>query len=372
MEDKYDVYVCRCCPAHHGSRFIWADFCELYIEKSNNQSLSIKNEVHSLTGGIDFGIGVRLIFGTEVLYGYLNSLEAADVTAVVAQLANNYKRERLHALSPLQFQERIINGGWPQPISNIALVDDKVAYLREVTGQCLDRSDKISVAKPVFFKGSRVLVVQHRRTSRPRRSSLLSPQCICYRRRRWRKIQRILAQMLQGWEMHKAYTEILSQQVVEQALIKLNAAPCPSGNMPVVIGNAFGGVIFHEACGHLLETTSVQKKALYFGTRWAPKSRTLRSMQWMMERFKMNGALLISMMRECRYSEHSLSKMACWSISFPIKSASSKQVMRVREAVVVRAIDMRRLRAWEIPLSTRVTPRSMRWLQASTKGFTAK
>ncbi len=49
-----------------------------------------------------------------------------------------------------------------------------------------------------------------------------------------------------------------------QALVKLGAAPCPSGEMPVVIGNGFGGVIFHEACGHLLETTSVAKKASVF------------------------------------------------------------------------------------------------------------
>ena len=47
-------------------------------------------------------------------------------------------------------------------------------------------------------------------------------------------------------------------------MIKLYAADCPSGEMPVVIGNGFGGVIFHEACGHLLETTSVAKKASVF------------------------------------------------------------------------------------------------------------
>ena len=47
-------------------------------------------------------------------------------------------------------------------------------------------------------------------------------------------------------------------------MVKLHAADCPSGEMPVVIGNGFGGVIFHEACGHLLETTSVEKKASVF------------------------------------------------------------------------------------------------------------
>ena len=72
-----------------------ADFCELYIEKTNNQRLSVKNkEVHSLTGGIDFGIGVRLIYGDEVLYGYLNSIKDDEVMSVMDQLASNYKREK--------------------------------------------------------------------------------------------------------------------------------------------------------------------------------------------------------------------------------------------------------------------------------------
>ena len=37
----------------------------------------------------------------------------------------------------------------------------------------------------------------------------------------------------------------------------LHAPVCPAGTMPVVIGDGFGGVIFHEACGHSLEATSV-------------------------------------------------------------------------------------------------------------------
>lgn len=42
-----------------------------------------------------------------------------------------------------------------------------------------------------------------------------------------------------------------------QAVTMAGAGYCPAGVMPVAIGNGFGGVIFHEACGHSLEATSV-------------------------------------------------------------------------------------------------------------------
>ncbi len=44
-----------------------------------------------------------------------------------------------------------------------------------------------------------------------------------------------------------------------QAHTMLKASKCPAGKMPVVMGGGFGGVIFHEACGHSLEATSVAK-----------------------------------------------------------------------------------------------------------------
>ncbi len=43
----------------------------------------------------------------------------------------------------------------------------------------------------------------------------------------------------------------------KQAVTMAGAGYCPAGVVPVAIGNGFGGVIFHEACGHSLEASSV-------------------------------------------------------------------------------------------------------------------
>lgn len=51
--------------------------------------------------------------------------------------------------------------------------------------------------------------------------------------------------------------EAYAKKAAERAVLLLGAKDCPGGNMPVVISGGFGGVIFHEACGHSLEATSV-------------------------------------------------------------------------------------------------------------------
>lgn len=51
--------------------------------------------------------------------------------------------------------------------------------------------------------------------------------------------------------------EYIGNEAARQAMVNLSAVPCPSGKMTVAIENGFGGVIFHEACGHSLEATSV-------------------------------------------------------------------------------------------------------------------
>lgn len=51
----------------------------------------------------------------------------------------------------------------------------------------------------------------------------------------------------------------VGREAARSALVNLRAAYCPAGKMTVAIENGFGGVIFHESCGHSLEATSVAR-----------------------------------------------------------------------------------------------------------------
>lgn len=61
------------------------------------------------------------------------------------------------------------------------------------------------------------------------------------------------------------------REAARQAVVMAGAGYCPAGVMPVAIGNGFGGVIFHEACGHSLEASSVAYGNSQFSGRLGEK-----------------------------------------------------------------------------------------------------
>ena len=64
---------------------------------------------------------------------------------------------------------------------------------------------------------------------------------------------------LMGYELFETRVDVeqVAREAAQQAVTMLHADPCPAGRMPVVIYGGFGGVIFHEACGHSLEAAAV-------------------------------------------------------------------------------------------------------------------
>lgn len=245
-----------------------ADFCDLFIENTRSQNLRVKNNiVESVNQGIDFGVGIRLIFGTEVLYGYTNSAELAELLRVTKILGERYcleKKTNLQAFSPKHTKNihPVTKGLHHSPFT-----EEKIAYLREISQRSLRASDKIKIAEASLLQ-------QHQQVQIYNSKGLMAEDDRHY----CRVMSNVIAEKngeqstgyfapgaLRGWEFGNSINpQELADLATAQALVKLDAAPCPGGKMPVVIGNGFGGVIFHEACGHLLETTSVQKKSSVF------------------------------------------------------------------------------------------------------------
>lgn len=58
--------------------------------------------------------------------------------------------------------------------------------------------------------------------------------------------------------------DTVAEEVAESAGKMLYADYVESGEYPIIMANQFGGVIFHEACGHLLETTQIERKSTPF------------------------------------------------------------------------------------------------------------
>ena len=62
---------------------------------------------------------------------------------------------------------------------------------------------------------------------------------------------------LEFFDIPRFAPQAIGTEAARQAKVNLKAVPCPSGQMTVAIANGFGGVIFHEACGHSLEAACV-------------------------------------------------------------------------------------------------------------------
>lgn len=246
-----------------------ADFTELFVEKNTTQNLSIlSSKVDSLKTGIDFGIGIRLVFGTKVLYGYTNRTDADELMRITKLLASQDLRDPSVESSPLNFmsvhdQHPVVHG----LRDKTAHEDQKIAFFMAADKAARAVSDKINqvnlsntqrMQMVEIFNSEGLHTKDERNYIHLRFSAIAKDGSL-------QTTAGMSPGSLSGWEFTDKFNPLeIGEEVAKDALKKLKAVNCPAGKMPVIIDNAFGGVIFHESCGHLLETTSVAKKASVF------------------------------------------------------------------------------------------------------------
>ena len=65
-----------------------ADFVEIFEEETRSSCLGLKDrQIDTATAGTEYGIGVRLLYGTEVLYGFTSDDSEEALVKLVKTLA---------------------------------------------------------------------------------------------------------------------------------------------------------------------------------------------------------------------------------------------------------------------------------------------
>ncbi len=250
------------------------DFAEIYVDNTFTNTITNYNgKIKNLITGEDFGVGIRILKGTNSIYTYANSKDGKALVKLASDAANALNGVRKIENIDLTYKPitKINNiKKMPININKKEKIDlTKVAYeaaknydknIETVSVSYLDKTQNILIAN------SDGLIVEDERVRT--RTSINSIA----------NLNGVLESGFcgPGASMGLEFYDSIdirehSKEASRIAVTMANAKPAPSGKMSAVIHNDFGGVIFHEACGHGLETTSVAKGASAFCNKLGQK-----------------------------------------------------------------------------------------------------
>ena len=236
------------------------DFAEIFLEDRLNNGLSmLSGKVETVLNRRLHGAGVRVFNGVQGVYVYTNDTTEAGLIACARRAASAVAAQSRCAAKPLLWQDT-------PSIHFIKEMPDQVQGRRKVEKMkaaqaVLKQYDEIAQASVSYSDSvQRVWIANS--------EGLFTSDTRVYTRFFVSAIASNGAEnqtgftgpgAMQGFEVfdHRIDPEAAARKAADQAITMLHAPQCPAGVMPVVIDNGFGGVIFHEACGHSLEATAV-------------------------------------------------------------------------------------------------------------------
>lgn len=243
-----------------------ADFVDVFIERTHSENMTFKNSrVEDCQSGTIFGVGIRLVHGHQALYGYTNSVEKEELLRITKLLASRIGKVST-PVAPVNF-EKLKYPKIPTIKDREVEAKYKIARLKKIDESLRAGDKRVSQVILNFMKKNQLIEVYN---SDGLFATEERPYIRLFHQLMMKdgELQSVSSHgpgSIGGWEFIEGLnTEAITEELIKQGQTTLYAQPCPAGSMPVVIDNGFGGVIFHEACGHLLETTSVEKKASVF------------------------------------------------------------------------------------------------------------
>ncbi len=237
------------------------DLAEVYAEDRTGFSLSLDDgRVEHPQAGSERGAGVRVVVGDATYFGHVDGLAEGDLLEVAGSVAGAVRsqaRDPAALSAPRPAAEHAI-GVRPEEVEAVRKAD----LLRAAEQEARGAGAAVSQARIGYSEGRRLVEVFNSEgvaASDDRTRVRLAAQVVA---RDGDKVETGTDTRggHAGFELLDGAEEI-GAKAAQRALALLDAVDAPTGRMPVVVGNGFGGVLLHEAVGHGLEADAVQKRA---------------------------------------------------------------------------------------------------------------
>ncbi|MCD8089793.1 MAG: TldD/PmbA family protein, partial [Clostridiales bacterium] len=251
-----------------------ADFTDIFIEKRKNTSVSVLNgKTRSVSSGLDMGLGLRVINGDQVIYAYTNDLDSRILLHLAEKTASAVsfnEKSHISDFTEKKTQNRHNIITLPFGVSKTLVLDK----LKAASAAAKDYSGLITEASSSFSAVEQEIEIfnsEGLQTEDKRVRTRITVNSVATGKGE-KQTGYFGPGAFSGYEfVENLDIEALAREASESAVKMLSAGPAPGGRFPVVIENGFGGVLFHEACGHGLEAIAVAKNSSVFAGKLGRK-----------------------------------------------------------------------------------------------------
>ena len=253
------------------------DDAELYVQHIANESWTLEDGiVKDGSYAVSQGVGVRAIAGEKTGFAHTNELNDRSLQKVCTMASSIADRggnrsAQAPSIAPV---DRIYKGG--DPTSSISS-DRKVQLLSELDRFTRALDPRVAEVT-VSLRGSheRVLVYASDGTDQFDDRPLVSCRVHVIVKDGQRTESgtdggggRYSLDLIFADDFEVAKN--MAREAVRMAVVKLNSVAAPAGEMPVVLGPGWAGVLLHEAVGHGLEGDNDRKNTSVFAGKVGEK-----------------------------------------------------------------------------------------------------
>lgn len=252
-----------------------ADFGELFFEDTIESSLKLENGVVSkVNSGNVYGCGIRILKKDKCVYGYTNDISMKSLAKLATTLKDSFFGSKEYEVKPLKLVKSS-NKHLPKIPYEKVSQEELLSLLKKAYTAAKEYDEKISKVDvgfsydnkkiTIFNSDGKIVKDQHTRG----RMSIV----VIASKDGEMQMMHSGPGAQKGFEYFKDEIDVvaIAKQTAKSAITMLLADECPAKVMPVIIDNGFGGVIFHEACGHPLEASAVSKNLSPFANKIGQK-----------------------------------------------------------------------------------------------------